>query len=78
MSVPFFKMCIKLLTRFVTCTPKMSKSLWKLSLNLLQQLHCFVYTSHDRSEAAARIYYKLTADAKKEAHEGYQLERRYV
>ncbi|KAG6463719.1 hypothetical protein O3G_MSEX014045 [Manduca sexta] len=61
---------------FVTCTPKMSKSLWRLSLNLLQQLHGFVYTSHDRSEVAARIYYKLTAEAKREMNEGYQLERR--
>ncbi|KAG6464242.1 hypothetical protein O3G_MSEX014377 [Manduca sexta] len=64
------------ITRFVTCTPKMSKSLWRLSLNLLQQLHGFVYTSHDRSEVAARIYYKLTAEAKREMNEGYQLERR--
>ncbi|XP_037297526.1 uncharacterized protein LOC115452924 [Manduca sexta] len=63
-------------TKFVTCTPKMSKSLWRLSLNLLQQLHGFVYTSHDRSEVAARIYYKLTAEAKREMNEGYQLERR--
>lgn len=38
----------------------MSKGLWKLSLNMLQQLHGFMYATHDRSEAAARIYYKLT------------------
>ncbi|XP_049865606.1 1-acylglycerol-3-phosphate O-acyltransferase Pnpla3-like isoform X2 [Pectinophora gossypiella] len=61
-------------TKFVTCTPKMSKSVWKLSLNLLQQLHGFLYSAQDRSEAAAKIYYKLTMDAKKE--DGYHLDRR--
>ncbi|KAJ0179585.1 hypothetical protein K1T71_005297 [Dendrolimus kikuchii] len=54
----------------------MSKSLWKLSLNMVQQLHGFMYTAHDRSAAAARIYYKLTMDAKKDMNEEYQLERR--
>lgn len=63
-------------TKFVTCTPKMSKSLWKLSLNLLQQLHGFVYTAQDKSVAAARIYYKLTMDAKKDTYDNYQMERR--
>ncbi|XP_047023036.1 uncharacterized protein LOC124632295 [Helicoverpa zea] len=63
-------------TKFVTCTPKMSKSLWKLSLNMLQQLHGFMYTAHDRSEAAARIYYKLTMDNKMDATDGRQLDRR--
>ncbi|KAL0839903.1 hypothetical protein ABMA28_016522 [Loxostege sticticalis] len=63
-------------TKFVTCTPKMSKSLWKLSLNMLQQLHGFMYSAHDRSEAAAKIYYKLTMDSKKDGNEGYQLDRR--
>ncbi|XP_075972370.1 uncharacterized protein LOC142974102 [Anticarsia gemmatalis] len=50
------------LAKFVTCTPKMSASLWRLSLSVLQQLHGFVYASHDRSAAAARVYYKLTSD----------------
>ncbi|XP_028173729.1 uncharacterized protein LOC114362496 [Ostrinia furnacalis] len=63
-------------TKFVSCTPKMSKSLWKLSWNVLQQLHGFVYSAHDRSEAAAKIYYKLTMDSKKEGSDGYQLDRR--
>lgn len=63
-------------TKFVTCTPKMSKSLWSLSWNLLQQLHGFVYSAQDKSEAAAKIYYKLTMDSKKETNEGYQLDRR--
>ncbi|XP_026326934.1 uncharacterized protein LOC113235457 [Hyposmocoma kahamanoa] len=61
-------------TKFVTSTPKMSKSLWRLSLNLLQQLHCFLYSVHDKSEAASQIYNKLTRGAKKE--EGFQLDRR--
>ncbi|CAG9792207.1 unnamed protein product [Diatraea saccharalis] len=65
-----------LLTRFVTCTPKMSKSLWRLSWNILQQLHGFMYSAHDRSEAAAKIYYKLTMDSKKDGGDGYQLDRR--
>ncbi|XP_063636266.1 1-acylglycerol-3-phosphate O-acyltransferase Pnpla3-like isoform X2 [Cydia splendana] len=64
------------LTKFVACTPKMSRSLWKLSLNLVQQLHGFLYSAHDRSEAAAQIYYKLTMDAKKEVAEGRQVDRR--
>ncbi|XP_063530602.1 1-acylglycerol-3-phosphate O-acyltransferase Pnpla3-like [Cydia strobilella] len=64
------------LTKFVACTPKMSRSLWKLSLNLVQQLHGFVYSAHDRSEAAAHIYYKLTIDAKKEVADGRQVDRR--
>ncbi|XP_059059486.1 uncharacterized protein LOC131852777 [Achroia grisella] len=63
-------------TKFVTCTPKMSKSLWSLSWSLLQQLHGFVYSAEDKSKAAANIYYKLTMDSKKEAIEGYQHERR--
>ncbi|XP_052738212.1 uncharacterized protein LOC112053492 isoform X2 [Bicyclus anynana] len=46
-------------TKFVACTPKMSKSLWKLSWKLLRQLHAFVYSAHDRSDAA-RIYLKLS------------------
>ncbi|KAM3968027.1 brummer [Aphomia sociella] len=73
------KKCIRhnnVMTRFVTCTPKMSKSLWSLSWNVLQQLHGFMYSAHDKSEAAAHIYYKLTMDSKKEANEGYQLDRR--
>ncbi|KAJ2950409.1 hypothetical protein O0L34_g8651 [Tuta absoluta] len=61
-------------TKFVTCTPKMSKSVWKLSLNMIQQLHGFLYSAHDKSDAAARIYYKLTMDANKE--EAYHLDRR--
>ncbi|XP_045487959.1 uncharacterized protein LOC110998337 [Pieris rapae] len=48
-------------TKFVACTPKMSKSLWKLSWRLIRQLHGFLYSAHDRSEAA-RVYYKLTMD----------------
>ncbi|CAG9792206.1 unnamed protein product [Diatraea saccharalis] len=63
-------------TKFVTCTPKMSKSLWRLSWNILQQLHGFMYSAHDRSEAAAKIYYKLTMDSKKDGGDGYQLDRR--
>ncbi|KAH9629070.1 hypothetical protein HF086_011333 [Spodoptera exigua] len=73
------KRCVRhnnVMTRFVTCTPKMSKSLWKLSLNMLQQLHGFMYATHDRSEAAARIYYKLTMDNKTDATDGRQLDRR--
>lgn len=62
----------------MACTPKMSRSLWKLSLNLLQQLHGFVYSAHDRSEAAAQIYFKLTMDTKKEIAEEYQKDRRLV
>ncbi|CAH2062778.1 unnamed protein product, partial [Iphiclides podalirius] len=62
-------------TKFVTSTPKMSKSLWRLSWSLLRQLHAFVYSAHDRSEAAARIYYKLALDAKKDADD-YRLDRR--
>ncbi|XP_061706227.1 1-acylglycerol-3-phosphate O-acyltransferase Pnpla3-like isoform X2 [Cydia pomonella] len=61
---------------FVACTPKMTRSLWKLSLNLIQQLHAFLYSAHDRSEAAAQIYYKLTMDAKKEVADGRQVDRR--
>ncbi|XP_047989430.1 1-acylglycerol-3-phosphate O-acyltransferase Pnpla3-like isoform X1 [Leguminivora glycinivorella] len=61
---------------FVACTPKMSRSLWKLSLNIIQQLHGFLYSAHDRSEAAAQIYYKLTMDAKKEVTDGRQMDRR--
>ncbi|KAI8440589.1 hypothetical protein MSG28_001811 [Choristoneura fumiferana] len=61
---------------FVACTPKMSRSLWKISLNMLQQLHGFVYSAHDRSKAVAQIYYKLTMDAKKEIAEEYQKDRR--
>ncbi|XP_073967223.1 uncharacterized protein [Choristoneura fumiferana] len=64
------------LTKFVACTPKMSRSLWKISLNMLQQLHGFVYSAHDRSKAVAQIYYKLTMDAKKEIAEEYQKDRR--
>ncbi|XP_047989432.1 1-acylglycerol-3-phosphate O-acyltransferase Pnpla3-like isoform X3 [Leguminivora glycinivorella] len=64
------------LTKFVACTPKMSRSLWKLSLNIIQQLHGFLYSAHDRSEAAAQIYYKLTMDAKKEVTDGRQMDRR--
>ncbi|XP_061706233.1 1-acylglycerol-3-phosphate O-acyltransferase Pnpla3-like isoform X7 [Cydia pomonella] len=64
------------LTKFVACTPKMTRSLWKLSLNLIQQLHAFLYSAHDRSEAAAQIYYKLTMDAKKEVADGRQVDRR--
>ncbi|XP_063374821.1 1-acylglycerol-3-phosphate O-acyltransferase Pnpla3-like isoform X2 [Cydia amplana] len=64
------------LTKFVACTPKMSRSLWKLSLNVVQQLHGFLYSAHDRSEAAAQIYYKLTMDAKKEVADGRQVDRR--
>ncbi|XP_038213090.1 uncharacterized protein LOC119833235 [Zerene cesonia] len=48
-------------TKFVACTPKMSKSLWRLSWRLLRQLHGFMYSAHDRSEVA-RVYYKLTMD----------------
>ncbi|XP_060800813.1 uncharacterized protein LOC106132167 [Amyelois transitella] len=62
-------------TKFVTCTPKMSKSLWKLSLTLVTQLHGFLYSAHDKSEAAAKIYYKLAMDSKKEPND-YQLDRR--
>ncbi|XP_034825208.2 uncharacterized protein [Maniola hyperantus] len=60
------------ITKFVSCTPKMSKSLWKLSWKLLRQLHAFVYSAHDRSEAA-RIYYKLSMDHRDEHH---RLDRR--
>lgn len=64
-------------TKFVSCTPKMSKSLWRLSLSLLQQLHGFVYYAHDRSDVAAQIYYKLTADRKRElCDKAGQMERR--
>ncbi|CAH0396988.1 unnamed protein product [Chilo suppressalis] len=63
-------------TKFVTCTPKISKSLWRLSWNLLQQMHGFMYAAHDKSEAAAQIYYKLTMDSKKDGNDGYQLDRR--
>ncbi|XP_047989431.1 1-acylglycerol-3-phosphate O-acyltransferase Pnpla3-like isoform X2 [Leguminivora glycinivorella] len=73
------KRCIRhnnTMTRFVACTPKMSRSLWKLSLNIIQQLHGFLYSAHDRSEAAAQIYYKLTMDAKKEVTDGRQMDRR--
>ncbi|XP_061706232.1 1-acylglycerol-3-phosphate O-acyltransferase Pnpla3-like isoform X6 [Cydia pomonella] len=73
------KRCIRhnnTMTRFVACTPKMTRSLWKLSLNLIQQLHAFLYSAHDRSEAAAQIYYKLTMDAKKEVADGRQVDRR--
>ncbi|KPJ01037.1 Patatin-like phospholipase domain-containing protein 2 [Papilio xuthus] len=63
------------MTRFVTSTPKMSKSLWRLSWSLLRQLHAFVYSAHDRSDAAARIYYKLALEAKKDT-EDYRLDRR--
>ncbi|XP_063374820.1 1-acylglycerol-3-phosphate O-acyltransferase Pnpla3-like isoform X1 [Cydia amplana] len=73
------KRCIRhnnIMTRFVACTPKMSRSLWKLSLNVVQQLHGFLYSAHDRSEAAAQIYYKLTMDAKKEVADGRQVDRR--
>ncbi|KAL4718184.1 hypothetical protein ACJJTC_010658, partial [Scirpophaga incertulas] len=62
--------------RFVSCTPKMSKSLWRLSLSVLQQVHGFLYSADDRSEAAAKIYYKLTMDSKKESSENFQLDRR--
>ncbi|KPJ16220.1 Patatin-like phospholipase domain-containing protein 2 [Papilio machaon] len=65
------------MTRFVTSTPKMSKSLWRLSWSLLRQLHAFVYSAHDRSDAAARIYYKLALEAKKDT-EDYRLDRRFV
>ncbi|KAI5630955.1 patatin-like phospholipase domain-containing protein [Phthorimaea operculella] len=51
------------ISKFVTCTPKMSKSVWKLSLNIIQQLHGFLYSAHDKSDAAAQIYYKLTMDS---------------
>lgn len=74
--IHIIKVILSFLTRFVTCTPKMSKSLWKLSLNMLQQLHGFMYATHDRSEAAARIYYKLTMDNKTDATDGRQLDRR--
>ncbi|CAH2092396.1 unnamed protein product [Euphydryas editha] len=43
----------------------MSKSLWRLSWQLLRQLHGFLYSAHDRSEAT-RVYYKLTMDHKEE------------
>ncbi|XP_068627563.1 uncharacterized protein [Battus philenor] len=62
-------------TKFVSSTPKMSKSLWRLSWSLLRQLHAFVYSAHDRSDAAARIYYKLALEAKKDSEE-YKLDRR--
>lgn len=55
------------ITKFVTCTPKMSKSLWRLSWQLLRQLHGFLYSAHDRSEAA-RVYYKLNMEHKDEYH----------
>ncbi|XP_053600600.1 uncharacterized protein LOC128669658 [Plodia interpunctella] len=61
-------------TKFVTCTPKMSKSLWRLSLTLVQQLHGFLYSAHDQSQAA-KIYYKLAIDSKVEPSD-YQLDRR--
>ncbi|CAK1578835.1 unnamed protein product [Parnassius mnemosyne] len=61
-------------TKFVTCTPKMSKSLWRLSWSLLRQLHAFVYSAHDRSDAAARIFYKLALDAKKDPDD-YRLDK---
>ncbi|XP_050362756.1 uncharacterized protein LOC126781764 [Nymphalis io] len=60
------------ITKFVSCTPKMSKSLWRLSWELVRQLHGFLYSAHDRSEAA-RIYYKLTMDHRDENH---RLDRR--
>ncbi|GBP07530.1 hypothetical protein EVAR_4870_1 [Eumeta japonica] len=56
----------------------MSRSLWRLSINLLQQLHGFLYSAHDRSEAAAKIYYKLMVDSKRHDSpvESSQIERR--
>ncbi|KAL4707457.1 hypothetical protein ACJJTC_000101 [Scirpophaga incertulas] len=41
-----------------------------------QQVHGFLYSADDRSEAAAKIYYKLTMDSKKESSENFQLDRR--
>ncbi|CAK1544746.1 unnamed protein product [Leptosia nina] len=58
------KRCVRhnnTMTRFVACTPKMSKSLWRLSWRIIRQLHGFLYSAHDRSEVA-RVYYKLTMD----------------
>ncbi|XP_050679899.1 1-acylglycerol-3-phosphate O-acyltransferase Pnpla3-like isoform X2 [Leptidea sinapis] len=57
-------------TKFVACTPKMSKSLWRLSWRVLAQLHAFLYSAHDRSEVA-RVYYKMTMD-----HDEYRLDKR--
>ncbi|XP_041973253.1 uncharacterized protein LOC121728960 [Aricia agestis] len=44
-------------TKFVACTPKMSKSLWRLSWQVLSQLHAFLYSAHDRSDPS--VFYKL-------------------
>ncbi|CAG9563383.1 unnamed protein product [Danaus chrysippus] len=58
-------------TKFVACTPKMSKTLWKVSWQIARQLHGFLYSAPDRSEAA-RIYYKLSHEHRDE----HRLDRR--
>ncbi|CAH0721423.1 unnamed protein product, partial [Brenthis ino] len=55
------------ITKFVNCTPKMSKSLWKLSWEFVRHLHAFLYSGHYSPEVA-KSFYKLTMDSKDEHH----------
>lgn len=53
-------------TKLIACTPKMSRGAWRVSLALLQQLHAFLYSTHDNNELASRVYYKLTVDGERD------------